>query len=504
MAGACLSGLTAALILAGAVHVHAWLAWAVGVPLAFLTRNGARLRHALLAGCAFGIPVAFEQVPWVAVAVRNYFGLSAPAATAGVAGLAAICGAFWGTVLGVGVGCAARAPAAWRAVLVGAAWVTWERLLLAGFPSYPWVSLAATQVSAAPVLAAVGVLGSPGLSLVVVTSGAALGGAWLAAGEGRRRARCAHAVLAVLLPAFALAVGAYRAAGHQAIATSSRCAITGVDAEIQTGDLPAEQVLERYEKASAAAAGSAAVVWPESAVPGYPLLDPVLQARLREVARQLRAVLIAGGPRIEWSGAWQPVRRNSAYRVEGQGRIEYYDKRVLVPLAEYWPAAAWVAGPAWIAAHAVAPGERAAVFRAGPCRFGVLLCSEAERSDLAREAARSGADALLVLSNDAHLPSRGVTAEIAQVRLRAAETGLWAVRVANGGRSVAIDPLGRVAAENRGGALRVGIGAPVPAAALVLGPAIERGCAVIALCALALPAARWVLRRRAPSGAAQR
>jgi apolipoprotein N-acyltransferase len=103
----------------------------------------------------------------------------------------------------------------------------------------------------------------------------------------------------------------------------------------------------------------------------------------------------------------------------------------------------------------------------------------------------------LVLSNDANLPPRAVEAEIAQARLRAAETGRWVVRIANRGTSVAIDPVGRTAAEIRGGALRVEIGEPVPAAALSLGPAIEKGCGVVALCTLVLPAARRETRSRA-------
>jgi len=492
----CSSGLTAALLLIAAVRVHASFAWFLGVPLASLAASEAWLRHSALGGSVFGMAVALEQVPWVAAAVRNYFDLPATTAAGAVVAVGAACGALWGALLGLALWCAGQGPAWARSLLVAAAWVTWERLLVVVFPNYPWVSVAATQTAVTPLLGWASIVGSAGLSFVVIASGAALRGLWLADGPASHRIRALRVGSALLLPGLPLVAGMVRTGSHGVTEETPRCAITGIDAQIHTASLPAERVLEGYEKASATAAGSVAVVWPESAVPGYPLLDSEIQARLRAIAQRLGAVLIAGGPRIEWSRAWQPRQYNSAYRVESEAPIEHYDKRALVPLAEHWPLGAWARGPASIAGHIVDRGARPGIFRAGSCRFGILICSEAERADLARELARSGVDGLLVLSNDANLPERGIQAEIAQARLRAAENGVWVVRVANRGRSVAIDPLGRTAAEIRGGSLDVRIGRPTPSAALVLGPATETGCTLLTLYSLALGAARWLFGTR--------
>jgi len=81
-----------------------------------------------------------------------------------------------------------------------------------------------------------------------------------------------------------------------------------------------------------------------------------------------------------------------------------------VPFAEVWPTRL-VARPTWLATDDVAVGGSAQPMRAGACRLGILICFEVERPILAARYAAEGADALVVLSNDAQLPARAGASE---------------------------------------------------------------------------------------------
>jgi apolipoprotein N-acyltransferase len=120
---------------------------------------------------------------------------------------------------------------------------------------------------------------------------------------------------------------------------------------------------------------------------------------------------------------------------------------------------------------------------AGACRVGVLICFEAERAGLARELAASGADAIVIASNDAELPPVAIATEAVEARLRAVETGLPVLRAANRGASLAIDRYGRDAGSTVDGLTALLVGPAEPA------PAVHVGPFLLALCWLAAAAA---------------
>jgi apolipoprotein N-acyltransferase len=265
------------------------------------------------------------------------------------------------------------------------------------------------------------------------------------------------------------------------------CAVAAVDAQVSASDRSRDGILQRYLMGTAEAVkqGATRVVWPESALPGYPETDAALQRQLRELVSDAGATtLIAGGPRVEWTAGWEQRLFNSVYQVETTGPLRSYDKRRLVPFAEYWPGGL-PARPAWLATDEVAPGTRAGVFTAGGCRYGVVICFEAEDPALARELARAGADVLLVLSNDAQVPPPAVWKEIGQVQLRAVETGVPVVRAANSGISVAVDRYGVVRRQQEGGVLLAPALRAQPTAAVRFAPGFNLVCWLAAAAVLA-------------------
>ena len=82
-----------------------------------------------------------------------------------------------------------------------------------------------------------------------------------------------------------------------------------------------------------------------------------------------------------------------------------------------------------------------------PLRFGALICFESTFSSMARRFAASGADFLVVITNDAWYGlSAGAAAHHNLSLLRAVETRRYVLRCANTGISSIIAPTGRILA----------------------------------------------------------
>ena len=482
-----LCGLAAAFLLLAGSYVHGSIAWLAAAPLV-LARCGHSWRRAGALGLACAVTVAVGgEAHWVGVAGERYFGLPGWKAAALVAVLALGAGLTYGLVLGAILRCTTGLRPGWTIIAVGAGWSAWESLTTTAFPYYPWASLAATQAWAPVLLQVASVTGQGGLSFAMAAAGACLGLALRDRGDRRLRRQRALGAAAIVLAVTAFGWTRMHAPRP---ASAPTCPLSAVDARIRSGQLPRDRLLRRYRAMTRRAARSrpAVIVWPESALPGYLERDGALQEEMRRLAASARAALIAGGPRVDWSGRWQQRVFNSAYLVGGDGPLQVYDKRQLVPFAEYWPRALG-RRPQALQADEVQPGKSAGVFVAAGCRLGVLICFETEQPRLARELALSDAQALLVLSNDAQLPARAIANELAQARLRAVETGLPVVRAANRGASVVIDRYGAIVRGPRHHVLTADVGKPAPALAVRVAPAFDWMCWVTVVLAA------WVGRR---------
>ena len=124
--------------------------------------------------------------------------------------------------------------------------------------------------------------------------------------------------------------------------------------------------------------------------------------------------------------------------------MQSYHKRLLVPFAESWPDAF---GEPPKALEPVSAGSALPVFDTGSARVGPAICFEIADAASVRALARDGARFLVNLTNDAWF--RGTEApHLPWAQIRAIESGLPVVRVANAGRSVIFDPLGRAVAQS--------------------------------------------------------
>ncbi len=194
------------------------------------------------------------------------------------------------------------------------------------------------------------------------------------------------------------------------------------------------------------------LIWPESAFPFILSRDPAGAWRHRFAARRLTRLLITGAARVEMQAGRDPKYYNSIEIVGRDGLLrERYDKQHLVPFGEYVPFEA-VLDATGMTQFVQAPGGFAAgagrrILRApGLPAATPLICYEAifpvEIGDAFTRAERPGW--LLNVTDDAWFGTTpGPYQHYAQARLRAVESGLPLVRVANSGVSAVVDGFGR-------------------------------------------------------------
>ena len=424
---------------------------------------------------------------WMPAIVKNNGPL--PLVLLGWFGLAALCAGYfalfgwlhartWRKVRASGNG--------WWAV---AAIVVAEPVLWAGtewlrgwlFTGFAWNFLG-TAVGAVPRLAAPARIGGVYLvsALVVLVNGvfatlicrmvaqmrAREEGAWSAWGTPVGRAGRLMRPLQTALPlAVALAF-------HFAAASSSADGVEAAQMRVMLVQRNAPCIFSRRDKvenpydafgrlmASAKVARPDLVVWAESAMTefGTPLNG---ESAVVNVARYFAGV--TGGAALMSGGDWWqmtesqngPVRKvqNAAALYSGPGTnifAQAYGKQHLVPFGEYIPFDKWITPLQRLSPIGVSlwPGEARVlrlerddgrVFMLAP-----LICFEDTDPVLARRAARLGAQAIVLMTNDSWFSySIEPVQHAAQAVLRAIETGLPVMRVGNSGVTGVISPSGR-------------------------------------------------------------
>jgi apolipoprotein N-acyltransferase len=122
-----------------------------------------------------------------------------------------------------------------------------------------------------------------------------------------------------------------------------------------------------------------------------------------------------------------------------------YEKRVLLPMVEYFPFA-WcqkVAAQYGIGGE-FTPGKESKIF-GKKVPFSISICYEETFGNIIRESKSKGAKLLVNITNDGWFPSsRLPKAHFEHARLRAVETGLPLLRSCNTGVTAAVDPFGRI------------------------------------------------------------
>ncbi|HET7474791.1 MAG TPA: apolipoprotein N-acyltransferase [Dermatophilaceae bacterium] len=375
-----------------------------------------------------------------------------------------------------------------RPVALAVLWVATEALrATTPFGGFPWARLAFSQADG-PLARLAALAGAP-----AVTFGVAVVGGTLAAGVSRvwrtsvtttphrdphpslagrqphripvRVSRLVRfvpgaALAAVLLGLPLLVDLPVRGRPVQVMAVQGNVARPGLEFNQER-----RAVLDNHARVTAAAAqqvreGSRPrpdlVVWPENSADIDPLRNPDAEAVITRARDDVGAPLLLGAVLEE------PLPRlsNAAllYRPGSVGVQQRYLKQHPVPFAEYMPYRSFFrlfSDKVDLLRTDFAPGHGAGVFRlpvaaGGRLAAGTVICFEVAYDGLVRDAVRSGANLLVVQTNNATFGySDESVQQLAISRLRAIEHGRAVVHVSTVGVSALIGPDGTVLHRSR-------------------------------------------------------
>jgi apolipoprotein N-acyltransferase len=260
--------------------------------------------------------------------------------------------------------------------------------------------------------------------------------------------------LGVVLAVSAYGYGRTRLASFRAEGDAVPIAI--VQADLDLGSQWSEEMyganLAQYLRLTDRALRSQArrirtVFWPENAMTFFVDREPAYRATIGGVLASLDVELVAGAPRFENGN--DPTYYNAAFVFRPDGEISArYDKRRLLPFAEYFPLSRidlLRRNFGRVRVFSAAPPREPAETRAG--KLGVIICNEAIYPQDAAARAREGAEVLVNLSNDSWVDGTEFAENQLRIAaLRAIEQRRWLVRASTSGPSAIVAPTGRVVA----------------------------------------------------------
>ncbi|WP_218915037.1 apolipoprotein N-acyltransferase [Desulfurivibrio alkaliphilus] len=266
--------------------------------------------------------------------------------------------------------------------------------------------------------------------------------------------------LAVLLLISSVAYGSLRLQQFDKILATAPVLETAV---VQ-GNIPQEEkwdqqlrfaTVQRYlELSEATAAGPekppTLIVWPETALPFYPL-EHHLFYDIIDFAAQHGSCLLVGAPHRELDNDRQLQYYNSAMLISPDPAVQQpagiYRKQHLVPFGEYIPLRRLLPffAPVVETLGDFTPGPEPALLTCADRKIGTLICFEAIFPRLARQMTAGGAELLVNITNDAWFGlSNAPHQHLSMAALRAVENRRSLARAANTGISVMITPDGRL------------------------------------------------------------
>lgn len=439
--------LPAALTLAVIGGIVAWTAFPpvgfgpsapVGIALFTAALWGSRPRRGAGVGLLFGLAFFMPLLSWMTVIGTDAWLLLA------------LWSALWIMLAGIGTSIGSRLPL--PTLWITAAWVLSEAIR-GRWPwgGFPWGSLGFSQPDTRlGDAAAVG--GVPLVSVAVVVVGASLTAAALALSRAQYRRALTNGVvltIAVLLPGLLAPLATPEPSGPEA----TIAVIQGGTPQMGMGAMDVRRaVLDNHlaqtrELAASVASGDTPtpdfVVWPENSSDLDPFADPTVAADISSAAEEIGVPIIVGAvtevpddPSRVWNVAivWDPQR----------GPTQMYVKTHPVPFGEYIPFREQLApliGRFDRVPRDFAPGDRPGGLVINGIDVGVVICFEIAYSDVVDAVMHTGAQILVVQTNNA---TYGGTPQPEQQlgieRTQATATGRTVLVAATSGISAIIDP----------------------------------------------------------------
>ncbi len=393
--------------------------------------QGASWKRAALLGWFAGMIFFALDFAWVGHTVGHYIGVFGPFLAFGPALIEAPFFALAGALAAIAY---ARVHTSVAPLAAAAAFTICEWLRSIGILAAPFDQLGYTQADL-PMRAIAAYAGTYGITFVLCVLGA-----YVADALRRRTWKPLVVVVAVTLIVTLAAWSAWPAR-RLPPPTIGVAAIQGNIAQSFKWNALALAV-HRYTAMTrvASAARPRLIVWPETVITTGLDAQPELLAQFRSLARTTRATIVAGSLDVTHRALY-----NALYVLSPDGRYAIYDKRQLVPFAEWFPGRRFLSWLPYIGAlnGGLTPGTIDGVYPTRALPIAPLICWESAFADLAYAQVRRGAALLVVSTDDAWFGETSgpyMHAQIAQ--LRAIETGAYVVRAAATGISGIVAPDG--------------------------------------------------------------
>lgn len=427
------------------------VAWFALVPFLIALR-GLPVGWTLLVAWLSGLMMAYAITDFLPSAVANYYGQGVPfGAFLFVSSVTVMC-CLSHMAFAVWYRWPRRPTGVLAPFLVGAAWVVAE-FVRGDLEGNPWGTVGYTQARVLPLVQIAEWTGVYGVSFLVVAMNAALADVTVATMERRSwRAPAASVGLVATLSVGTALFGFHRLGAIEAEPPGG-VPIAIVQGNVDLGAQWREEFygrnLREYLEATRESRGHSpapeVVFWPENAVTFFLQDEPLHRYAIGLALSDVGAQLVTGGPHKESAS---PTRfHNSAFLLEPTGDVlARYDKQVLLPFAEYYPA--------WLSFFVRRRFDGVREFTAGeptpplPTAAGpaaVVTCNEGLFPRTVRERVDQGGGYIVNLANDAWLGVHKYSDRVLDiVAVRAIEHRQYVVRASSSGGSAIVAPSGRV------------------------------------------------------------
>ncbi|MFH7319087.1 apolipoprotein N-acyltransferase [Desulfurivibrio sp. D14AmB] len=446
---------------------HGLIAWLALVPLLLATRGLASWRHCALLGLLAGLIYHLPLLRWIMVVLGEHGGVAMPVAALALVLLALYMSLYlalltallplltpWGAPPDRGRGDRlALLVMPWAVPVI---WVGLDLLRSRLFTGFPWQDLAYSQYRFPLLIQAADLAGHYGISFVIVLVNTQL--ALLLSRTRRHQGFPLPLLPALLLPVALVLYGSWRLAQLEQD-TPTTTMVSVVQSNIAQDDKwdydHQATTVERYLELSrqALAARPELIVWPETALPFFPLEHELFQ-RVESFAAAQESCLLVGAPHRERDAAGITRYFNSALLLapvkpgqETDPLAGIYHKQHLVPFGEYIPLRRLLPffAPIVETLGDFTPGPGPTLLNCNQRRLGVLICYEAIFPRLARQMTAGGADLLINITNDAWFgPTNAPHQHLSMAVLRSVENRRSLARAANTGISALVGPDGRI------------------------------------------------------------
>lgn len=428
-----------------------WLSPVVLVPL-LMALHALSWRQRALAGACWGLVSNFAVGHWVPAALTFYYGQPAWFGVLFCAGASLVYWTPYYVLFSLLAGVVRLQAALGRVVVLAALWVSVELARAGMLTGAPWALLGHALVPHTTLLQVVDLGGVYVLSFLLLLSNAAVV-EMVRAPRSRQAQLCA--AMAVAAVAIVFLYGRQRLVA-QPLPVGPAVRTVLVQGNNQEAALwqPGAygRGLEEYLRLSTEAVRQhhpQVLIWPEAAVTMFLGREPHLQARIGDMLAATGSELLLGAPHYLDGDPALPEFRNSAFYLKSDGQITgRYDKRHLLPFAEYFPLRTIaLLRRRFERVRTFIPGDGPALLDTAFGRTAVVICFEGIFADLVRRRMKDGAEVLVVLSNDVWLgQGAGPAQHLDMVIPRAVENRSWMLRATTTGTSAVVDPFGRVVA----------------------------------------------------------